>query len=223
MIIAFFGPDGAGKTTLAKLLATYFAIKKYKVSYIRFKSHHLAMYFLLRFLQKLNIVPNTSSPRILDYSLRRYFNRDKLFLYLEIINAIIWLITNIKLRKMIKGGVIVAERYIHDFIVSMLLLGSDKSTLYRLLKIMKLFMNDTIRVYLCASPVDILGRKRDELLSINYVNILVHLYLLAIRFLGVDLYINTSRHNRLEAFQQIRDFITSRLHYQYRRETKTNL
>jgi len=207
MIIAFFGPDGTGKTTMAKMLKMYLIEKGYRVSYVRLKSHHLAMYLLLATLKKFNIIPNTNSPRILDYSLKRCFSRSKLFIYLELLNVIIWIFINIKIREMFKKRIIVAERYIPDFIVSMLLITPSRNTLYLLLRILRPLMRGTIKIFLYASSDDILHRKRDELLSEKYVNILIRKYSLVSSFFGTDLRINTSKYSKIEAFQQVKKLI----------------
>lgn len=210
MIIAFSGPDGAGKTTLAKMLARYLVKRKHQVSYIRFKSHHLAMYLLLRLLQKLKLIPSTNSPRILDYSLKKYFSQSKLLVYLELANAILWLLLNINLRRIISRKVIIAERYIPDFIVSMLLIAPNKNLLYQLIKILKPWTHGTVKIFLYANPTNILYRKKDEQLTTKYVNILLRLYSLVSSLIGADSYINTSRYNTMGTFQQVKKLIDSK-------------
>lgn len=199
-IIALFGPDGTGKTTLAKMIAKYLLIKGVKVSYIRFKSHHLTMYLLILLMQKLRLLPSTTSPRILDYTVKHQFNRSRLFISLEIVNAIIWLLLNIRLRSVLGTKIIVAERYIPDFIVSMLLVKCDVSILNTLLQLFGDFMSNGVNIFLYAKPKDIVERKKNENLSVNYIQLLLKLYRYIVKYINVNLVINTSHHDISETF-----------------------
>ncbi|MGC9106848.1 MAG: AAA family ATPase [Infirmifilum sp.] len=194
MIIAFSGPDGTGKTTLARLLARYLTMKNVKTHYIRFKAHHMGMFLLLLFLRLLGVVPPTSSPRVIDYHMRRLFAKSRLFLLLELVNSIIWLLLNVKFKTRLSGKhVIVAERYIPDFIVSMLLIRPSTKILRLYLKALSPFMENTIKVYLIAQPDDIVKRKPDESLTHEYVRILMRGYLIVASFTDIDLLLNTSK------------------------------
>ena len=210
MIIAIFGPDGTGKTTLARMLERYLSSKEIRTSHIRFKSHHLVMYLKLLFLQKVGAIPTTHSPRILDYSLKRYFSKSNLYLYLELLNAIIWLFVNIKLRKVFGVKVIIAERYVPDFLVSVLIISPNRRILNSFSRILQPFMHNTIKVFLYSSVNDILNRKKDELLTRSYIYSLLRLYMHVIKILGVDLYINTSKYSRIEAFRIVKEFIRNK-------------
>lgn len=204
MIIAFFGPDGSGKTTLATMLATHLLNRGAKVSYVRFKSHHLIMYLLILLLQKFELIPRTNSPRVLDYMLRRYFHKSIVFFYLELLNAIVWLFVNIRIRRLIKKEIIIAERYVPDFAVSMLLLTCNINVLNYVLRILNKFINNTIKIFLYANPNDILNRKKSEELSYDYIIMLLNLYKYIVTYIGADLIINTSQHNVLQAFRIIK-------------------
>jgi len=210
-IIALFGPDGAGKTTLAKMIAVYLQAKGIKVSYVRFKSHHLAMYLLIRLMQKLRLLPSTTSPRILDYAIKHRFNRSKLFISLEIANAIIWLLLNIRLRSMLGTKIIIAERYIPDFIVSMLLVKCDINTFNTLLRLFRKFTANGISIFLYAKPEDIIDRKKDENLSINYIKLLLKLYKHVAKYVNVNLAINTSQHSIPKTFSIAKNHIDKHL------------
>jgi len=208
VIISFFGPDGSGKTTLSKTLKEYISRRGYKTRHIRLRSHHLAMYILLTIMRKLGLVPYTYSPRILTYSIKRYFDNSRLFIYLELINVIVWVMINVKIRGLFTRSVVIAERYIPDFIVDMLLLSPNKKTLDLLIRTLAPFMKDTIKILLYATPDDMLKRKKDEELSRQYLNAQLFLYTIVARRLGVDLVLNTSKYDKTVSFTKIKQLLT---------------
>jgi len=208
VIISFFGPDGSGKTTLSKILKEYISRRGYKTRHIRLRSHHLAMYILLTIMRKLGLVPHTYSPRILTYSIKRYFDNSRFFIYLELINIIVWVMINVKIRGLFTRTVVIAERYIPDFIVDMLLLSPNKKTLDLLIRTLAPFMKDTIKILLYATPDDMLKRKKDEELSRRYLNAQLFLYTIVARRLGVDLVLNTSKYDKAASFTKIKQLLT---------------
>jgi len=213
MMVVFFGPDGTGKTTLSRMTEIYLARKGYHISHIRLRSHHLVMYLLVLVMKKLKLIPNTSSPRILSYSLRRYFKHSMVFIYLELVNVIVWIFINVKVRRVFLGSnIIIAERYIPDFITDMLLISPRTNFLYFLTRLLDPLLRNAVKINLYADPSDILSRKRDEELSYCYVKALIRLYRLVSIFLGIDLYINTSRESKAESFTRIRDLLENVLH-----------
>ena len=212
MIVAFFGPDGVGKTTLAKLLARYLLSRGFNVYYVRFKAHHLGMYLLIKFLQQIGIIRNINSPRILNCALKRYFNKSKMFVYFELLNGIVWLLLNIKLKALLTGKkIIVAERYIPDFITSTLLISPNKNTFNRLLRILKPFAHGVVFIFLYANVSDILKRKREELLSYSYIKTLLHAYMFTAIFINVDLHLNTSKYDINKSFYLVKKIINSKV------------
>jgi len=209
-MIVFFGPDGTGKTTLANLLEAYLRSKGYSVRRLRLRSHHLAMYVLISLLKKLKLILNTGSPRVLSYSLRRYFKSSKVFVYLEAINVILWILANVKLRDIINSDVItIAERYVPDFIADMILVASEHNFPRSLLKILKHLMKNSVKIFLYARFEDILDRKKDEALSITYLAALTRIYSLILPYIGVDAYLNTSKHNKFESFLIVKNIVES--------------
>jgi len=210
MMIIFFGPDGTGKTTLARLLEAYLRSKGYRVRRIRLRSHHLAMYVLISMMRRLKLIPSTYSPRILSYSLRRYFKNSKVFMYLEAINVILWILVNVKLKSLFdRNAITIAERYVPDFIADMILVTSNYSFPRILLKILRNLMKNSIKVFLYARFEDILNRKRDEALSTEYLVALTRIYVSILPYIGVDMYLNTSKHNKFESLLAIKNVVES--------------
>ncbi len=188
-IIAFYGPDGAGKTTTAILVARLLSMRDYRVSIIRLREHHLLMYLLIRFLQRTGLLPKTCSLRELDYKFISLIRKSlKVIIFLEWINAIAWIILNVGLRKML-GYVIVAERSIPDFIVSLRMLSLN--TLNRdslLIKILDNITYKTKSIYLYARPNILLKRKTKEKLTRDYINYLISEYtFLAVKYRSLSI------------------------------------
>ena len=213
MIIAFFGPDGAGKTTIARLVVQYLERKGLKVAYVRLRSHHMGMYILLQLLRLLKVMPCTHSPRILDYSMRRIFRQSKVFLYIETLNVLLWLLVNVRL-KLLMGRIIVAERYIPDFLVSLQMISSRMDYIYGMtllgVLVTKFVCHENIiYVYLTAKPEILCKRKKDEELSQLYVRFTLILYrdvidLLSqcvprVKFLPID----TSEQPHIQTLKQV--------------------
>jgi len=219
MIIAFFGPDGAGKTTHSRLLGQYLKKRGFKVALVRLKSHHMGMYLLLRLLYLLNIIPRTNSPKTHYYSMRRIFGRSRIFPFLEVLNMLPWLLFNIELRLATKH-IIIAERYLPDFLVALNLITSHREYLCRtpLLKafILKyLCRNDTFYIYLKAKPGILCERKKNEELTQNFITANLSLYQKIYEFLSAHkcktslLCIDTSSQPIMQPFDQIIKHINS--------------
>ncbi len=82
-LIIIFGPDGAGKTTISKLLIARLREREYDAVYLKMRVHHLFMYLILRLLQHIGVVPRSHSPRVLDFALRRIFGKSAIYPLLD--------------------------------------------------------------------------------------------------------------------------------------------
>jgi len=219
MIIAFFGPDGAGKTTVAKLLAKYYMEKGFKVAYVRLRIHHMAMYVLIKLLQLLRVIPSTRSPRISHYSMRRLFKQSRFFFILESLNVLLWLIINVKVRLMM-NHIIVAERYIPDFLISLYMITSkidyiEKAMLSRILVAKFVCHDNRVFIHLTANPMVLHGRKKDEELSLTFIrfslisyHVITNLMKKMCRSKMKLFVIDTSRQSPLQTLEDILKYIS---------------
>jgi thymidylate kinase len=172
-LIILFGPDGAGKTSLSKALIKELKKLNYNVVYIKMKSHHLLMYLILKLLQKFGYVPKSSSPRVIDYSLRRLFKKRKVYLLLEVLNIVLWYLIFVKLR-LLKNSVIIADRFSPDSIVSLYIVAGTMPHILK--KVLLSLCRGSITTYVRADPRVLLTRKTDEMLSETYSRYLLVLY-----------------------------------------------
>ncbi len=215
MIIAFTGPDGAGKTTQARLLQRYLHAKGQRISYVRLRSHHLIAYLVLMIFRCTGIVSDISSPRITDYRIREIAGRKSLryiLILIETFSALIWLFVNVKLKEKV-GYTIIAERYVIDFLVSLqvsLSFLNDRRLCMIILKIMSRFVNKSINIYLYGDNDELLKRKKNELLSHIYLSYLKVMYLLFLRLLNTDFVsINTTKRSIVLTFKELITTVTN--------------
>jgi thymidylate kinase len=172
-LIILFGPDGAGKTTIAIELIKKLKELNYQAIYIKMKSHHLFMYVVLKLLQKINKIPNTYSPRLIDYSFRAIFRDNNMFVFLEMFNILMWYFIFV-LPHLKRGKTIVADRFAPDSVVLLNIVSNNVNSVIE--KILLRLCRDSIAIYVYAQPWALLLRKRDEDLSEVYLRYITKLY-----------------------------------------------
>jgi thymidylate kinase len=172
-LIILFGPDGAGKTTIAIELIKKLKELNYQAIYIKMKSHHLLMYLVLKLLQKMNKIPNTHSPRLIDYSLRAIFRDSNMYVFLEMLNMLVWHFIFVLLH-LKTGKTIVADRFAPDSVVSLHSVSNRVNNVLE--RILLRLCKDSIAVYVYGQPWTLLQRKRDENLSEVYLKYITRLY-----------------------------------------------
>ena len=172
-LIILFGPDGAGKTTIAIELIKKLKELNYQAIYIKMKSHHLFVYVFLKLLQKMNKIPNTHSPCLIDYSLRAIFRDNNMYVFLEMFNILIWYFIFV-LPHLKRGKTIVADRFAPDSVVSLNIVSNNVNNVLE--RILLRLCKDSIAIYVYAQPWTLLMRKRDEDLSEVYLRYITKLY-----------------------------------------------
>jgi thymidylate kinase len=172
-LIIIFGPDGAGKTTLSKLLIARLRERRYDAVYLKMRVHHLFMYLILRLLQYVGMVPRSHSPRILDFALGRIFGKSAIYPLLETVNILIWYIIRVGLLLAL-NKTIVADRFSPDTIVSLSIISNKLNK--TIMKLLLSLCKDSYGIYIYATPDLILNRKKDEELSTLYIKYQLLLY-----------------------------------------------
>jgi thymidylate kinase len=183
LIIAFYGIDGAGKTTLADLLARILRKKQIRVYSVRLRSHHTLMYLLIRVFFALKGYDYKSiqgMPILLNYIIKQYFGKQRLYIVLEVASVLAWYIIKVIPRKIFgrKPIVFIAERFLPDFIVMLHYTSgiSDDELLkiYRFLE--KLMHLNIIYFYVYVDPHLAITRKREERLHPSFTLYLASRY-----------------------------------------------
>ena len=120
LLVSIFGPDGAGKTTHADLVAKHLASKGFKVKRAWVKSYHTLAYVLSKLYAKLSprsVELNAYGNIIGIHPLRRGRFSKKLWAWLECLSilpkALLSVIMPVK-----AGCIVVADRYVLDSIAS---------------------------------------------------------------------------------------------------------
>jgi energy-coupling factor transporter ATP-binding protein EcfA2 len=213
-IIAFYGIDGSGKTTLAQLLMNIIKRKYTHVHLIRLRAHHTIVYLLLRFFFRIkgyDYKKLQGRPAHLSYLIKYYFRRwMSILLLLEIIGVIMWYLLRVVPRICLQRRVIfIADRFLPDFIVMLSYIGelSEKrlAHLYKFLENLQRFK--PIYIYTYVNPYVAMIRKRDEDSPLSFILNLVLRYEQINRYIGhhtIDTTNKTIRESILQLLSYLR-------------------
>jgi len=124
-LICFFGPDGSGKTTLAKALARELEGRSFNVRISWMRGTHTLASMLATFLFKFATFRGLDNPY---YGISIPSHMKKLWQLIEFVSAFPILLTRFMLPSLL-GCTVIAERYIPDFIVWVVITTDDPSYL----------------------------------------------------------------------------------------------
>ena len=214
-IVAFYGIDGSGKTTLARLLAGIFRKEKVNVYIIRLRAHHTLAYLLIRFLfwaKGLNYKLAQGKPAYFNYIVKYYFRDRKLFVALEIASVLIWFIIRVLPKKILcrKRLIFIADRFIPDFIVMLHYTSNlNESTLLKLMKFLERFtlaFSSIVYFHIYVDPHTAILRKKEEQLHPRFIVYLSAMYGWIGRYIN-HVTVNTTNKNPLESATQIVSYL----------------
>ena len=190
-VVIFFGSDGTGKTTQARILARELAQRGIKVSKAWIRGRHSLAFYLSQLLLKLGyqgfvIAPYAPTGKILD---SRTLPGKRIWSLIEFISVVPLVIRRMYL-PLLQGRSVIAERYVIDTIVyNRYYIGSRFDIYARIL--LHLIPKDSIIIHLDATEKDVFDRRKDDLMSRTFIEFQLRSYRSFARSLNA-LSINTS-------------------------------
>ncbi len=158
-IICFFGPDGSGKTTLAKGLVKKIETSngKAKISWMR--GTHTLSSLLAKLLSRIESFKGSNNPY---YGITIPQNFIKFWQFIEFISMLPILFTRFLFPSLL-GYIVIAERYLPDFIVWIVIITKDVNYLNSLMTkfMIALSLKAEVRIYITAELVELLQRRND--------------------------------------------------------------
>lgn len=171
--IVFFGPDGAGKTTLAQLLVSYLQSNGCRSRITWMRARHSLAYVLAKFFKKLGYYRVVKSPNgrvsyyIFDPSL--FPKLRGLWYLIEFVSILPWIITKVYLPKML-GYIVVSERYAVDTVVYLgYWLGDDTMDGFLAKVLLNFIPRDSVLVHMDADTNVLLGRRPEDFINKDYI------------------------------------------------------
>jgi len=229
-VVAFFGPDGAGKSTLADLLVGEFRAQGFKVKRAWVRSTHTFAYLLWMLFYKLNLCDDRSgmlrkmrigfafsylnenpygavSPITMSPPVLRGFVSRWIWATVEVFSIVPVVVLQVYL-PLLLGRVVVAERFVVDSVASIAYFLDDErfvnSWYTRFL--LRLVPRGAVFVFVDADYGTILLRRKEVAGPREYTEFHRRLYEKMSKIVGA-LYVNTSSLSVEEANERILGFV----------------
>lgn len=229
-VIAFFGPDGAGKSTQAELLVDHLESREFKVKRAWVRSVHTFAFLLWRLFYKLNLChtkssslarmgnrfavsyfnespygvvsPITMTPPILIGRVSRFF-----WSVIEILSIIPVVVLQVYV-PLLLGRVVVAERFVVDSVTSIAYFLNDEDFVksWQAKFLLRLVPRDTVFIFIDSDYDTILGRRNILAGPREYTEFHRQLYCKLARNVGA-FRIDTSRTSIEEVHEKLLTFI----------------
>ena len=165
-IICFFGPDGSGKTSLAKTLAKHLGTKGFKVKFSWMRGTHTFAYVLAQVLSRFNTFNGPDNPYY-GISIPKKFTR--IWQIIEFISVMPVILLRIILPS-VAGYCVVSERCIPDFLAWISVTTNDKNYLDRIEAkfLLALSAKSNLKVFIVADLNTLLIRRGES--NIGFIN-----------------------------------------------------
>jgi thymidylate kinase len=158
-IIYFFGPDGSGKTTIAINLAEKLRSRSLRVKLSWMRGTHTLASMLARFLSKFVTFRGSDNPY---YGVSIPNRMKRLWQLIELISMLPVLLVRFMLPSLL-GYTVIAERYIPDFLVWVVITTDDPSYLSSISArfLLALALRAKAKIYVKADLQKLIERRMD--------------------------------------------------------------
>jgi thymidylate kinase len=172
-IFCFFGPDGSGKTTVAKALAKELEDYGFNVRISWMRGTHTLASLLAKFLSRFALFRGSDNPY---YRISIPNSAKRVWQLMEFISVLPILLTKFMLPSLF-GYTVIAERCVPDFLVWVSLTTRDECYLKRLEArfLLALSMKADAKVYVTASEAELAKRRSGEV-NRNFLSRQIKLY-----------------------------------------------
>jgi len=159
MLIALFGPDGSGKTTLARGLIVEFRRRGLKPIVAWMRGTHTIASLLASFLSKFVAFRGSNNPY---YEISIPSHMKRLWQLIEFISMLPVLLVRFMLPSLL-GYTVIAERYIPDFLVWAVITTDDPSYLSSISArfLLALALRTKAKIYVKADLQKLIERRMD--------------------------------------------------------------
>jgi len=199
LLILFFGPDGSGKTTLARILSKFLRRRGLKVKISWMRGTHTFSSLLAKFLSRFAVFKGEDNPY---YKIRIPSKFRRVWQFLEVVSALPVILHRFYFPRL-WGRVIVSERSALDLIVWICMTTKDLSFLKSIYAkfLLSLTMRSGAGVYVRARPEVLVSRRRGEL-SFSRAILQLAVYNVLARVVGACV-VDTSDKGPDESFKEV--------------------
>jgi len=184
--VAFFGPDGAGKTTHVDLLLTFYREKGMKARKAWIRANHTLAFVVSRFFVRLGyyrVAPNPMRRPLADPAWGRAFVATllppirRVWPLIEFMSVLPLVILRVLLPLHL-GYAVVAERYVIDSVVAIAYITGDPTFPRRSLgrALLRLIPRNSVMIYLRASYATILERRKENAHGPEFITFQLAMY-----------------------------------------------